>query len=204
MTRLYAMDVTALPADAVHRLPEERKQRVLNCRDAQTRAQLTGAGLLLQYALEQTGVPVQEQVFARTEQGKPYLKNLPQVQFSLSHADRWAVCAVSDRPVGVDVELPRCSMDLARRFFAPEEVESLEQLAPAAQTDTLCRLWTEKEAIGKMRGTGLTGGLSRFAVGLTEPGYRLHQYRLGDCRVCLCAADDAPELTLYEAKQQFG
>lgn len=192
-------------------LPEERRLRALNCRDDRTGAQLACAGWLLQRVLEEAGVPVKAQAFEKTPQGKPILRDIPQVHFSLSHGGDWVLCAVSDRPVGVDVELPRCTMEVARRFFCPEEVSVLEALAEDVQRDALCRMWTAKEAFVKALGGGLALGLDSFTVELTENHailhqsvtdmpYRFYEYELGGHRVCLCSAGERPELRSVSAQ----
>lgn len=42
--------------------------------------------------------------FSRNENGKPYLVSHPHIFFSLSHAEDCAVCAISEYPIGIDVE----------------------------------------------------------------------------------------------------
>ena len=113
------------------------------------------------------------------------------------------LCALGDAPLGVDVEGPRCSIQMARRFFHPREVAFAEALPPAEQTEALCRLWVAKEAFLKAEGTGLHRPLSSFCVRLTKEGasleipgtlLRLHEYALGAYRVCLCARESRPAL----------
>lgn len=203
MTAIYACSLqplleggwrSVLPA-----LPADRQQRALACRRDADAARLTGAGRLLQQALERHGIPAQRQHFARHPQGKPFLPDHPDLQFSLSHSGPWAVCAVADHPVGVDVEGLRCSAELARRYFHREEAVLAEE------ADSRCRIWTAKEAFVKALGTGLTIPLDSFLVELTQDGlllhqsysscsYRLHEYRLEDHRICLCCTDEKPEL----------
>jgi 4'-phosphopantetheinyl transferase len=79
------------------------------------------------------------------------------VRFSLSHAGRWALVAISGGPVGVDVErirpLGNCD-EVAATCFAPEERARLH----AAGEDPwphFYRMWTRKEAWCKAAGTGL-------------------------------------------------
>lgn len=205
MTKLYAMNLTPYMdgrwRSLLPRLPQARQERALACRFDADRARVAGAGMLLQTALERAGIPAERQRFAENPFGKPYLTEFPDLHVSLSHGGPWAVCAVSDRPVGVDVELPRCSYAVAKRYFHPEE------LPQATDADRLCRLWTAKEAFVKALGTGLTTPLNSFRVEL-EPlrlhqthsplPYVLHEYRLSPCRLCLCAADSRPPLELVE------
>ena len=75
--------------------------------------------------------------------------------------------------VGVDVErLARrtATMDVARRFFAPAEVATLERVPEAAREETFFAFWTLKEAYLKARGLGLSAPLGAFAFDLSaEP-----------------------------------
>ena len=200
MTRLYALDVTGLDWQKI--LPEllpYRQEKVQKLRKFEDKARSVGAGWLLQHALEQAGV--QEPIFAETALGKPYLENYPHIHFSLSHSGSWAVCAVGDAPLGVDVELPRCTMEIGKRFFRPEELPETED------KDHLLRLWTAKEAFLKAIGTGLTVSPDSFRVILSQNeakieqnfskfSYFLQEFSLGESRVCLCATEKAQKLEI--------
>ena len=209
MVKLYALQISPLLPEnrweaLLPLLSPQRQQRILACRHGADRARLAGAGWLLRYALSQEGIPVHAQQFTTSPDGKPLLAN-GSLDFSLSHSGEWVLCAVSSQLVGVDVELPRCTMATARRFFAPEEVAMVEALPKAAQADALLRLWTAKEAFTKALGTGLKQGLGSFSVRLDQNGatlvqnisplpYRLEEYVLPGCRVCLCTLEARPEL----------
>ncbi len=182
-------------------LPPERQKSVEICRFDADKARKTGAGWLLQHALEQENIPKNAQIFAKNALGKPFLTTKTGIHFSLSHSGSWVFCAISRDPVGVDVELPRCTAEIAHRFFQPEELEGLE-LVP----EQLNRLWTAKEAFVKALGGGLTIPLNSFSVFLQGQGavleqtlsplpYRLHEYQTEESRVCLCTTEDRPELT---------
>ena len=193
MTRLYALNVTGLDWQKIlPSLPPHRQEKVQKCSKEAAKARSTGAGWLLQYALEQAGV--EDPSFAETALGKPYLENYPHIHFSLSHSGPWVVCAVGDAPLGVDVEQPRCTMAIAKRFFCPEELPRTED------KDFLLRLWTAKEAFVKALGGGLTIPLDSFRVilgnqeavleqKLSPLPYKLQEFLLGECRVCLCATE---------------
>ena len=210
MTKLYALDLRYYEngawRDLLPKLSPERRQRALACRFEPDKMRIVCAGYLLQQALERAGIPAEAQIFAENQWGKPYLKNHKDIHFSLSHSGIWAVCAVSDEKVGVDVELPRCTMAMAERFFRKEELEGLEALDRYHQRDALNRLWTSKEAFLKMLGKGLTLPLDSFTVRLgdtaalqqdyTELPYRLHEYRQGLYRICLCCTDPRPEIEM--------
>lgn len=190
--------------DLLPLLPPERQERIRSCPRDADQARLTGAGWLLRLVLERAGVPPEQQRFSAAPLGKPQLAGHPELQFSLSHSGRWAVCALAGTPVGVDVEGPRCTPAIARRFFHPDELPDFDSMSEPEYLDRLNRLWTAKEAFTKALGGGLTIPLDRFLVHLPPDGarleqtlsplpYRLHEYRLADCRLCLCTVDDRPE-----------
>ncbi len=209
MARLYGLDLRPYESgrwrELLETLPPERQQKALTCRFSLDQARSAGAGWLLQYALEQAGIPAARQNFDKTALGKPFLADHQEIHFSLSHTGSWVTCAVSHDPVGVDVEMPRCTYHIGQRFFQPQELEGLDQLEHFQCRDQLNRLWTGKESFVKALGGGLTIPLNSFTVKLHEDHaeliqdlsplpYRLHEYRADVCRVCLCTTEDRPEL----------
>jgi phosphopantetheinyl transferase len=88
--------------------------------------------------------------FRRGRWGKPHLVG-HQLQFNLAHTGEHVVLAVSDRPVGIDVE-PE-SRDLrrvVRRCSSPDEQARLTACSPAE----VVTAWTLKEAYAKALGLG--------------------------------------------------
>lgn len=85
----------------------------------------------------------------RTENGKPYIENDP-VFFSLSHSGEKGLIAISDRPVGVDLEVEksRSLLHVLSRFSERERAEI------SSDRDFLLH-WTAREAFIKMKGATL-------------------------------------------------
>ena len=78
----------------------------------------------------------------RSPRGKPLFAGLEDRWFSLSHSGGIALCALSDRPVGVDVELVR-----PHRPGLPAYALSEGELAGCdGSWEEFCRLWTLKES----------------------------------------------------------
>lgn len=78
----------------------------------------------------------------RSSRGKPCFSGQPDRWFSLSHSGGAALCALSDGPVGVDVELVR-----PRRAGLPRRLLSEEELAAFdGGWEDFYRLWTLKES----------------------------------------------------------
>ena len=83
-------------------------------------------------------------VIKKTPNGKPYFPDRPDVHFSLSHTKTHVLCAISDMPVGCDIEAN--SREISQRgrsfFCTPEELSMFEALD----------LWVLKESYIKLFG----------------------------------------------------
>ncbi|MGH9078931.1 MAG: 4'-phosphopantetheinyl transferase family protein [Acidimicrobiales bacterium] len=89
-----------------------------------------------------------------TDHGRPAVVGAS-VEFSLSASGRVAVLAVSDRPVGVDIEEVRGQIaPLATALSQPEQL-GIARLDCDQQAVGLLRLWTAKEAVLKAWGRNL-------------------------------------------------
>lgn len=93
--------------------------------------------------------------------------------FNLAHTCGLVVLAVArGAPLGIDVENydQKVSLDVARRFFSPDEAEALEALPGVAQPRRFLRLWTLKESYLKAMGTGIAGGLGSMTFRIDDAG----------------------------------
>ena len=149
MISLYWLDCSPLyDSEELERvlpyLPEERREKTLRLKTAERRTQSAVAGLLLRHFFGDTTI-----VYG--EHGKPYLADGSR-HFSLSHSERYVVCAVSDGEIGVDIEpISPIRPAVLRRCFTDEE-----QAWIGEDNERFTRLWTMKEAYMKMTGTGLS------------------------------------------------
>ncbi len=92
--------------------------------------------------------------------GKPRL-DPPDLEFNLSHTGRRVFAAFARQPVGLDVENPHRNLDwkgIAKRFFHPGELSQIHSASDARLE--FFRVWTAKEAVLKLFGTGLGEGLA--------------------------------------------
>lgn len=85
--------------------------------------------------------------------GKPYVANGP--FFSISHCKEAIAVALDDQPIGIDVEsIRRFDPELVTRTMSPSEQALIA--ASDHPERAFIRLWTQKEAVLKMEGTGIT------------------------------------------------
>jgi 4'-phosphopantetheinyl transferase len=104
--------------------------------------------------------------------GKPALPAESPVQFNIAHSGDLAVFALSHSggnltQIGVDVECMRRrpnSMELARRFFHPDEIAHLASLPDYRRDPEFLQIWVRKEACLKAIGTGIAGNLGSFSA----------------------------------------
>ena len=91
------------------------------------------------------------------DKGAPYLPDHPEFAVSISHCRTAVAVAVSpEGRVGIDVECRRKIGDgLLERICTPEEQAAVRSAADS--TMAFLQLWTRKEAVLKMRGTGIQG-----------------------------------------------
>ena len=121
--------------------------------------------------------------------GRPYI--------SIAHSGNWAVIAVGDCEVGVDLEVPGpVQWAAARKYFRPDELHSLQTMAPASQPAAFLRMWTRLEAGLKLRGTGFSGAAGSDA----KSEHRNMLYWNGECEgfVLCCATWEPAEYTFRE------
>jgi len=96
-----------------------------------------------------------------SDEGKPYLGNADSLHFNLSHCGSQVVAAFASEEIGIDLESPaRCEdfHGIAKRFFCPSESLQIEE-SGARGRDVFFRMWTAKEAMLKLCGAGIAGGL---------------------------------------------
>jgi 4'-phosphopantetheinyl transferase len=152
--------------------PDERGRATRFHFDRHRRSFIAARGFLRHVLARYLKRTPDELAFTYGSRGKPNLA-AEDLRFNLSHSGDCAVLAVTrGREVGIDLEKirPRVNLEgVARRFFAPAEVEALDSVAPGEKELAFFNCWTRKEAFIKATGEGLSRPLDRFEVSL-RPG----------------------------------
>ena len=139
---------------------------------------------LLAYAVREVrGIALPE--LSADENGKPYFPEKPELHFSYAHTRDFVLCALSDAPVGADVERVRpVSERLAKAPF-------IKGVARSAGGLDFFEAWTLMESVIKLDGVG---SLLRFAPEALD-GLRYRHYALGSCAACVCSRLRVPPET---------
>ncbi len=102
--------------------------------------------------------------------GKPYLSAPLEhsLYFNISHSHHHGIIALSKTSeIGVDIEVQRSmpnALELAKRFFHPDEVSHLAALSNTQRSIDFLKLWTYKEACLKASGEGIATHLGSFSA----------------------------------------
>lgn len=147
----------------------EKRARVLRMRKRKDVWTAVTAHRLLCYALiASTGSVPSAQDWGAGEHGKPYLTNFNGIHFNISHSGSMAMCAVSDSPVGADVEQIKPYSDAVAKRIMSDEERRFYLCSPDKQT-LFFQIWTLKESYLKYTGAGLTA-LKSVTVRPSENG----------------------------------
>jgi len=120
--------------------------------------------------------PLSQIVFEETENGRPYLPDLPDFWFSFSSCRFGFLGAWSStHGIGVDLEDQTRNLEaveLAHRFFSGTEANAVEGVDGLERLRIFFQFWSLKEAALKSIGEGLPFGLDVFEFEL-DPNVRI-------------------------------
>lgn len=156
MTDIYITDASALETQLDTLLPlltPARADRVRRLMRTDAKCRVCAAGLLIRHVFGAEKAAL----VTLGEHGKPFIPG--QAHFSLSHSGKYAAIAVSETPVGLDIErirpLPQKALE---RFLLPDEI------ARCKSAEDGVRFWTMKEAVSKVSGTGFAAGAKNIPL----------------------------------------
>lgn len=162
----FLLDVTSLPDPGVERaalagIPDWRRKQILRYLQPCDRKLCLGAWRLLENTLKTYGFSAQDVTVGRN--GKLACEG---IYFNLSHSADMALCAVSNVPVGCDIErVTSAPFDIAERVFSDEERHYISNARSARETDRrFFRLWTMKESYLKMTSEGMNLSPDRIEI----------------------------------------
>lgn len=139
---------------------------------------LAGHYLVRAMAARRYGNSHADWIYFVDEHNQRHLKcrqtEVPELHVSLSHTGEWIAAAISDYPVGIDIEScvkQRDFIAIARHVFSVTELTPLKLLASDELKRQFYLLWTLKECVAKQYGAGLKFEVSRShaSIPVDEP-----------------------------------
>lgn len=164
---------------------EDKRREISRMQRADKRNLRTAADHLCRTAIaEALGISPAEVSIRKGEHGKPCTDG---VEFNLSHSGDIAVCAVADKPVGIDIEVVRdIRPAVAKRFASSAELEYIGE-----DMRRLFEIWTLKEAYFKCVGTGIGSDIKSVTftvdgddIRCFEPGFTCKFISIADGYIC--------------------
>lgn len=159
-----------------------RKEKLDGIKGEKDRRRSLCAGLLLNYAVaeykgrQEHGMPggleiievnvqellrtqKQEYDYKQTENSKPYISDMSDFHFSISHSGDYALCAWDFREIGADLQCMDREIrnSTARKLLTEKEYKIYAGLSEQEQKKEFYRVWTIKESFCKLTGKGLSG-----------------------------------------------
>ena len=167
-------DMSQVTEAEVHRMlplvDQQRRDEALRYKHLFGQFACLKSWLMLKELLSPMGISDLE--MSHNEHGKPFLLHHPEVHFNLSHCKNGIAVVVDSAPVGIDIESYRKdNLSLFRKTMNPTEAEWIRSSSDPVETFT--QYWTKKEAVVKLRGTGIIDDLHHVLDG---EGYRLETH----------------------------
>lgn len=145
-------------------LSEQRREQVLRFKYELGRKTCAMAYMLLRRALREKYGIEDAPMFEYGEHGKPSIIGHPDIHFNFSHCREAVACAISEQPIGVDVESVREYKDSLVRYTMNDQ--EVQQILQAERPEVeFTRLWTMKEAKLKLSGHGLSDDMKHVLDG---------------------------------------
>lgn len=168
--KIYSCNINDISQAEFHEyffaMSRERQESTLRLQNEQKQKAKIAADRLCRLAISEfCGIKKEQIEFALTERGKPYAVNC-NVNFSISHSGDYAVCAVSDNEIGIDIEKIRpVNARTSERFACPDELDYIN-----SEENGFFKIWTLKEAYFKCIGTGLGADIKNVSFKIGENG----------------------------------
>lgn len=181
MTKVFIADVSKLNIDfSIYKdlVSEIRYQKLCKLKREEDIRLSLGVELLLseylgrkpEYYIDEYGKPQGEEIY-----------------FSFSHSGNVAVCAVSNNPVGVDVEKIRSvNIDVAKKRFCKSEYQNI--ITSQDPEDKFLEYWVKKESYLKAVGKGIKEGLDSVNVDEVVDN-TFYMYNTHGHKICICSKE---------------
>ncbi|MFF2291035.1 4'-phosphopantetheinyl transferase family protein [Peribacillus butanolivorans] len=158
-------------------IPEQKINRLERFRIKQDKYNsLLGEVLIRTYISRIYRIPPQDIEIYLSKNNKPYINNIQNLHFNISHSNHWVICCISHFPIGIDIEeIIPIDFNIARDFFSENEYLDLMSFKDSEKKlDYFYALWTLKEAYTKYLGTGITIPLDSFSFSIDDKEIRLN------------------------------
>jgi len=174
MLVVNCMDITEfgdeLYEEVRHIVSEERRIKAERYHNLDDSKRCICADLLLRYGLYQKTGKVGDINITFNEFGKPFIKNMIDFKYNITHSGKWVAIVYGNTDAGIDVErIQKGREEIADFCFSEEEKLFIYNKADKyEQVKQFTKLWTMKESYIKFLGTGFSTNLDSFSINALE------------------------------------
>ncbi|RCW92498.1 4'-phosphopantetheinyl transferase family protein [Winogradskyella arenosi] len=114
---------------------------------------------------DETNLNVSEINLKKGKYHKPYLPQNPALHFNVSHSEDYAIMAIGNCELGVDVEFVNEQFqykDIIPAVCTEDEMDWIKKTSDSLET--FYKIWTRKEALVKAMGTGINDDFKDMSV----------------------------------------
>lgn len=179
-----------------------RQKKIMNYHFSVDRKLSLYAALLTRYSIANTySIDFRSLRFNTTSTGKPFLESNPDLHFNFSHTRSAILCGVSSSgEVGVDIEkVMEPPYEILSHSFHPAEIQMLSSLPDKEKAAFFFTIWTQKEAILKSKGLGITQDLTA----LNTLAYKNQIFTMKEgSYICSAFAEPIANVTFHTISEQ--
>ena len=138
---------------ALSRIPKNQREYINKKKQNVLRKQSIVARILIKNLLTEFYEVSDGYAIEFDSNGKPYYLNSYDLHISLSHSGDFVSAVVSNKPVGIDIQIYKTINDkLIKRVCTDDECEFIK----SSDNNAFFRIWTAKEAYSKCSGIKLS------------------------------------------------
>ena len=163
-------------------LPDWRREQMLAIKHLRGRVQCAVGWLLVNHCQMSEGGSSQlnvarNDIWVYNEHGKPYFADKKNLFFSISHCKGAVAVAIDDKEIGVDIEeISRYKESLESYVLNEDEVPRCAR--NDNRKEAFIEVWTQKEAVFKLLGTGITHDIKEVLK--NHPEINVYSEKIGD------------------------
>ena len=204
----YMFDISSIDEESFNKLlnsvKKYRKEKIDKLGNIDAKYLSLAVELLIKKACEDFEIDYLNEEIVFNENGKPSFKN-SKYFFNTSHSGKYALCVISDKEVGCDIEeIKEYKEKVAKRFFTNKENEYLDLTND--KDGLFYRLWTLKESHVKCIGKGLTIPLNSFELSNSsnnviikgKDNYQFFEFNHDNYQISICLNINEKEKEKYQ------
>lgn len=157
-------------ADLFKYISKEKYKKLMRYKNINDKKRGVISELLVRYLISiRSEIKSNEIIIDKSKYGKPFVKNINEIEYNVSHSGKFVVCIIGNYPVGIDVEkISNIDLSVSDIVFETKEYEEFQQINDLEKREYFYRMWCLKESFIKAKGFGLYMNLNSFRINIVN------------------------------------